>query len=33
MRSDVIKKGIERAPIESFKAMGYTDEEIDRPLE
>ncbi|NLM10720.1 MAG: dihydroxy-acid dehydratase [Clostridiaceae bacterium] len=33
MRSDVIKKGIERAPHRSlFKAMGYTDEEIDRPL-
>ncbi len=33
MRSDVIKKGIERAPHRSlFKAMGYTDEEIRRPL-
>lgn len=33
MRSDVIKKGIERAPHRSlFKAMGYTDEEINRPL-
>jgi dihydroxy-acid dehydratase len=33
MRSDVVKKGIERAPHRSlFKAMGYTDEEIKRPL-
>lgn len=33
MRSDVVKKGIERAPHRSlFKAMGYTDEEICRPL-
>lgn len=33
MRSDIIKKGIERAPHRSlFKAMGYTDEEIERPL-
>lgn len=33
MRSNVIKKGIERAPHRSlFKAMGYTDEEIERPL-
>jgi len=33
MRSDVVKKGIERAPHRSlFKAMGYTDEEIRRPL-
>jgi dihydroxy-acid dehydratase len=33
MRSDIIKKGIERAPHRSlFKAMGYTDEEIARPL-
>lgn len=33
MRSDIIKKGIERAPHRSlFKAMGYTDEEIMRPL-
>ncbi|HHW47873.1 MAG TPA: dihydroxy-acid dehydratase, partial [Clostridiaceae bacterium] len=33
MRSDVVKKGIERAPHRSlFKAMGYTDEEINRPL-
>ena len=33
MRSDIIKKGIERAPHRSlFKAMGYTDEEISRPL-
>ena len=33
MRSDLIKKGIERAPHRSLmKAMGYTDEEIKRPL-
>lgn len=33
MRSDQMKKGIERAPHRSlFKAMGYTDEEIKRPL-
>lgn len=33
MHSDIIKKGIERAPHRSlFKAMGYTDEEISRPL-
>lgn len=33
MRSDIIKKGVERAPHRSlFKAMGYTDEEINRPI-
>jgi len=33
MKSNVVKKGIERAPHRSlFKAMGYTDEEINRPL-
>ncbi|MBP8980078.1 MAG: dihydroxy-acid dehydratase [Syntrophobacterales bacterium] len=33
MRSDLMKKGLERAPHRSlFKAMGYTDEEINRPL-
>jgi dihydroxy-acid dehydratase len=33
VRSDIVKKGIERAPHRSlFKAMGYTDEEINRPL-
>lgn len=33
MRSDIVKKGIERAPHRSlFKSMGYTDEEISRPL-
>ncbi len=33
MRSDTVKKGIERAPHRSlFKAMGYTDEELSRPL-
>ncbi|MBP6963233.1 MAG: dihydroxy-acid dehydratase [Armatimonadetes bacterium] len=33
MRSDVVKKGVERAPHRSlFKAMGYTSEELERPL-
>ena len=33
MKSDFVKKGIERAPHRSLmKAMGYTDEEIRRPL-
>ncbi|MBU1055207.1 MAG: dihydroxy-acid dehydratase [Proteobacteria bacterium] len=33
MKSDLVKKGIERAPHRSlFKAMGYTDMEINRPL-
>jgi len=33
MKSDNAKKGIERAPHRSlFKAMGYTDSEINRPL-
>jgi dihydroxy-acid dehydratase len=33
MKSDVAKKGIERAPHRAlFKAIGYTDEEIKRPL-
>ena len=33
MRSDKMKKGIEKAPHRSlFKAMGYTDEEIKRPI-
>ncbi|PKM52321.1 MAG: dihydroxy-acid dehydratase [Firmicutes bacterium HGW-Firmicutes-7] len=33
MRSDSVKSGVERAPHRSlFKAMGYTDEEIKRPL-
>lgn len=33
MRSDRVKKGVERAPHRSlFKAMGYTDEEIAAPL-
>jgi dihydroxy-acid dehydratase len=33
MKSDNAKKGIERAPHRSlFKAMGYTDTEINRPL-
>ena len=33
MRSDAMKKGLERAPHRSlFKAMGYTNEEINQPL-
>jgi dihydroxy-acid dehydratase len=33
MRSDKMKKGLERAPHRSlFKALGLTDEEIDRPM-
>jgi dihydroxy-acid dehydratase len=33
MRSDALRKGLERAPHRSLlKAMGYTDEEIGRPL-
>ncbi|MBW2091213.1 MAG: dihydroxy-acid dehydratase, partial [Deltaproteobacteria bacterium] len=33
MRSDVMKKGLEKAPHRSlFKAMGYTDKEINRPI-
>lgn len=33
MRSDQMKKGITRAPHRSlFKAMGYTDEELARPI-
>jgi len=33
MRSDQMKKGITRAPHRSlFKAMGYTDEELSRPI-
>jgi dihydroxy-acid dehydratase len=33
MKSDLVKKGVERAPHRSlFKAMGYTDAEINRPL-
>lgn len=33
MKSDIVKKGVDRAPHRSlFKAMGYTDEEINRPL-
>lgn len=33
MRSDAMKKGIERAPHRSLmKAIGYTDEEIYRPI-
>ena len=33
MKSDNVKKGIERAPHRSlFKAMGYTDSEIKRPF-
>jgi len=33
MKSDIVKKGIERAPHRSlFKSMGYTDAEIKKPL-
>ncbi len=33
MKSDTVKLGIERAPHRSlFKSMGYTDEELSRPL-
>lgn len=33
MRSDTVKKGTERAPHRAlFKAMGYTDDELSRPL-
>lgn len=33
MRSDAVKKGLEKAPHRSlFKAMGYTDEELARPM-
>jgi dihydroxy-acid dehydratase len=33
MRSDLMTKGLERAPHRSlFKAMGYTDEELSRPI-
>ena len=33
MRSDAIKKGISRAPARAmFKAMGLTDDDIDKPL-
>ncbi len=33
MKSDIVKKGVEKAPHRAlFKAMGYTDEEIKRPL-
>ncbi|MCP4681492.1 MAG: dihydroxy-acid dehydratase [Desulfobacterales bacterium] len=33
MKSDSVKKGIERAPHRAlFKSMGYTDEELERPL-
>lgn len=33
MRSDAMKKGLEKAPHRSlFKAMGYTNEELDLPI-
>lgn len=33
MRSDLMKKGVEKAPHRSlFKAMGYTQAELERPL-
>lgn len=33
MRSDLVKKGLEKAPHRSlFKALGFTDEEMEQPL-
>ena len=33
MRSDMVKKGIGRAPHRAlFKAIGLSDEELERPL-
>ncbi len=33
MRSDIMKKGVERLPHRSiFKSLGYTDEEIEKPI-
>lgn len=33
MRSDIMKKGVERLPHRSiFKSLGYTDEEIKKPI-
>ncbi len=33
MRSDLMKKGVEKAPHRSlFKAMGYTQDELNRPI-
>ena len=33
MRSDNVKKGVQQAPHRSlFNALGYTKEELDRPL-
>jgi dihydroxy-acid dehydratase len=33
MKSDVVKKGVEKVPNRSlFKALGYTEEEIERPM-
>ena len=33
MRSDIVKKGVSRAPHRSlFKAIGLTDDEINKPL-
>ena len=33
MRSDAVKKGMQQAPHRSlFNALGYTEEELDRPL-
>jgi dihydroxy-acid dehydratase len=33
MRSDIMKKGLDRSPHRSlFKAMGYTDDELGRPI-
>ena len=33
MRSDAVKKGVDRTPHRSlFKAMGYINEDLERPL-
>jgi len=33
LRSDIMKKGVERLPHRSiFKSLGYTDEEIEKPI-
>ncbi|HDT15163.1 MAG TPA: dihydroxy-acid dehydratase, partial [Firmicutes bacterium] len=33
MRSDKMKKGVERTPHRAlFKAIGYSDEELSRPI-
>lgn len=33
MRSDIVKKGVTRLPHRSlFKALGYTDKDLEKPL-